>query len=101
MLIYFVLSICVESSPVLNFKISSSDDNNLTISWSSPDMPNGIITSYFVSIFDINNNIYITNTTTSDEIQMNFNVTNLGKTKNYLKIFLEYITFYCRSRSSI
>ena len=91
----------LESSPVLNFKISSSGDNNLTISWTTPDMPNGIITSYFVSIVDLNSNIYITNTSTLDESQISFTVINLGKTNHILKIYAEYITFYYRSRSSI
>ena len=82
----------LESSPVLNFKISSSGDNNLTISWTTPDIPNGIITSYFVSIVDLNSNIYITNTSTLDESQISFTVINLGKTNHILKVYAEYIT---------
>ena len=72
MLISFVPSICVEPSPVLNFQIRPNVDNNLTISWTSPDMPHGIITSYLVLILDLSNNISITNTTTIDETQINF-----------------------------
>ena len=79
MLIYFVLFICAESSPVLNFQIRPSVDNNLAISWTSPNMPHGNITSYLVLILDLSNNIYITNTTTIDETQINFDVANLGK----------------------
>ena len=79
MLISFVPSICVESSPVLNIQIRPNVDNNLAISWTSPDMPHGNITSYLVLILDLSNNIYIANTTTIDETQINFVVTNLGK----------------------
>ena len=80
MLISIVPSICAESSPVLNFQIRPNGDNNyLAISWTSPNLPHGNITSYLVLILDLSNNIYITNTTTIDETQINFVVTNLGK----------------------
>ena len=52
---------------------TSPSDSTLVISWSSPAMPNGVVTSFFVRI----NDLFMT----SDGEVINYTASGLGKRK--------------------
>ena len=69
--LYYIIYIYItESEPVRGLATTSSD-STLVISWSSPAMPNGVITSFLVSINDI--------VLTSDREVTNYTASGLGK----------------------
>ena len=67
----FILYIYItESGPVRRLATSPSD-STLVISWSSPAVPNGVITSFLVRINDLD--------MTSDGEVTNYTASGLGK----------------------
>ena len=70
--IYIYIYIYItESGPVRGLATTSPSDSTLVISWSSPAMPNGIITSFLVRINDLD--------MSSDGEVTNYTASGLGK----------------------
>ena len=65
----FILYITA-SGPVRGLATTSPNDSTLVISWSSPAMPNGVITSFLVRINDL--------VMTSDGEVTNYTANSLG-----------------------
>ena len=69
--LYYIYIYITESGPVRGLATTSPSDSTLVISWSSPAMPNGVITSFLVRI----NNLDMT----SDGEVTNYTASGLGK----------------------
>ena len=69
--LYYIYIYITESGPVGGLATTSPSDSTLVISWSSPAMPNGVITSFLVRI----NNLDMT----SEGEVTNYTASSLGK----------------------
>ena len=69
--LYNIYIYITESGPVRGLATTSPSDSTLVISWSSPAMPNGVITSFLVRINDFD--------MTSDGEVTNYTANGLGK----------------------
>ena len=71
--------------------VSSESDSTILISWSSPAIPNGQIIRYSVRIFDLKNNVEITELNSGNGDQNNFTRMNLGMSISNIFMFAEII----------
>ena len=69
--LYYIYIYITESGPVRGLATTSPSDSTLVISWSSPAMPNGVITFFLVRINDL--------VMTSDVEVTNYTASGLGK----------------------
>ncbi len=88
------------SGPVTEFALSYSD-TRVQISWMPPDMPNGLITGYYLRLLDLQyfTTILLKNVSANDETSYSQSGLSKPMDTGYLKI--KYLLLIYRSWSSL
>ncbi len=86
--VWFVFFVVVlVSGPVTEFALSYSD-TRVQISWMPPDMPNGLITGYYLRLLDLKNftTILLKNVSANDETSYSQSGLSKPMDTGYLKL---------------